>query len=83
MDAVVDERQNIVGHDAFQGFTVEKAKPEPEAIELWAAEKSLALRLEVVIEIAHEIDGANLGEGQLLMLAVLGEQVDGVELAEA
>ena len=83
LDTVVDERKEIVGDDAFQGFAIEKSKTEPKAIELGAAKEGFALRFEVVIEIAHKIDGANLGEGKLVVLAVLGEQVDGVELAEA
>src|SRR5579863_307328 len=83
LDAVVDERKEIVGYDAFQGFTIEKSKAEPQAIEFRTAEEGFALGLEVIIEIAYEVDRANLGEGQLLVLAILGEQVDGVELAEA
>jgi hypothetical protein len=83
LDAVVDEREEIVRDDAFQRFTIEETKAEPETIELGTTEEGFALGLEVVIEIAHEIDGANLGEGKLLVFAILGEQVNGVELAEA
>ena len=83
LDAVVDEREQVVGDDAFEGFAVEEPETQPEAIEFRAAEESFAFGLKVVIEIADEIDGSNFGEGNFLMLAVLGEQIEGIKLAEA
>ena len=65
-----------------EGLTVKKAQAKPEAIEFGAAEKGATLGLEVVVKIADEIDGADADEGQLLMLAVGGEKVDGIELTE-
>jgi len=82
LDAVVEEREQVVGDDAFQGFAVEKAKPEPEAIEFGAAEEGFALGLEVVIEIAHEIDAANLGKREFFVFPVLGQEIEGIDLAE-
>ena len=83
MDAVVEQREKIVGDDAFEGQTIKEAEAKPEAIEFGAAEERAALGFEVVIEIAYEVDGADFGERKLFMLAVLGQQVDGIELAEA
>ena len=83
MDAVVEEREQVVGHDAFEGFAVEEAKAQPEAIEFGTAEEGFAPGLEVVIEIANEIDGANFGEGNFFVLAVLGEEIERIKLAEA
>jgi hypothetical protein len=83
LDAVVDEREQIVRDDAFEGFAVEEAQTQPEAIEFGPAKEGFALGLEVVIEVADEIDGANLGKGDFLVFAVLGEEIEGIELAEA
>jgi len=83
LDAVVEEREQVVRDDAFEGFAVEETQAQPEAIKFGAAEEGFALGLEVVVEIAHEIDGANLGEGNFFVLAVLGEEIEGIELAEA
>jgi len=83
LDAVVKEREQIVRYDAFEGFAVEEAEAQPETIEFGAAEEGFALGLEVVIKIADEINGANLGEGDFLVLAVLSEEIKRIELAEA
>ena len=83
LDAVVEEGEQVVGDDTFEGLAVEEAQANPEAVELGAAEKGFALGFEVVVEIADEIDGADLGERELFVFAVLGEQVEGIELAEA
>ena len=56
---------------------------EPEAVEFGAAEKGFAFRFEVLFKVAHEVDGANFGEGKFVMLAVGREQVEGIDLAEA
>ena len=82
LDAVVKKREQVVGDDTFEGLAVEEAQAKPEAVEFGAAEKGAALGFEVVIEIADEVDGADFGERKLLVLAVLGQQVDGIELPE-
>jgi hypothetical protein len=82
LDAVVEQREQIVGDYTFEGLAVKEAQAKPKAIEFGAAEKGATLGLEVVVKIADEIDGADADEGQLLMLAVGGEKVDGIELTE-
>jgi len=83
LDAVVEEGQEIVGEDAFEGLAIEEAEAEPKAVEFGAAKKGFALGCEVVIEIADEINGANAGERKLLVFAIVSEEIEGIELAEA
>ncbi len=83
MDAVVEEREEIVGDDAFERLAVEETQAKPEAIELGTAQEGTALRFEIVVEIADKINRADAGERKLFVLAVLSEEVNGIELAEA
>lgn len=82
LDAVVQERQQIVRNDAFKRIAVKEAEAQPQAIKLGAAQECFALGFKVAIEIAHKIDGANAGEWKLLMLAIVGEKIDRVELTD-
>ena len=82
MEAVVEEAEEVVGDDAFEGVAVDEAEADPEAVEFGAAQEGFALGLVVVGELADEIDGADLGEWVGLMLAVGGEQVDGIGMAQ-
>ena len=52
-------------------------------MKLEAAQECFALGFKVAIEITNKIDGANTGERKLLMLAIVGEQIDWVELTDA
>jgi len=83
LQAVVEEREKVVGDDAFEGVAVGVAEANPEAIELGAAEKRFALGLEIVGELADEVDGADAGQRDGLVLTVGGEQIDGVRLTKA
>ena len=83
MQAVVQQRERVVRHDAFERVIVREAQAHPKPIELWTAEEGFAFRLEVVRELADEIDGADLGKRNLFVLAVGSEDVDGVKLAES
>jgi hypothetical protein len=83
LDTVVQERQQVVGNDAFKSIAVKEAEAKPQAIELGAAEKCFALGLKIAIEITDKIDGANAGERKLLMLAIVGEKIDRVKLTDA
>jgi hypothetical protein len=83
LDAVIEEGEEVVGNDAFEGFAVKVAETEPETIEFGAAEKGFAFRLEVVGEVADKVDGANGCQGKFLMFAVGGEEVEGINLSEA
>ena len=78
MEAVVQEAQEVIGDYAFEGFAVDEAEANPQAVEFGAAEESFAFGFEVVGELADEIDGADLGEGDFFVLTVGGQKVDGV-----
>jgi hypothetical protein len=82
VEAVVEEAEEVVGDDTFQGVAVDEAEADPETVELRAAEKAFPLGLKVVGEFADKIDRADFGERDFLVLAVRGEQVDGVRLAQ-
>src|SRR6266403_2149977 len=45
---VIEQGEQIVGDDAFQGFAVGVAKTYPQAVEFGPAKKRLPLRLEIV-----------------------------------
>jgi hypothetical protein len=82
LDSVVEKRKQIVRSHALQGFTIEKAEAKPQAIEFRPAEKSFALRFEVVIEISDKVDGANLREGKRLVLAARSQKIERVQLSK-
>ena len=83
MEAVVEEPEEVVGDDAFEGVTVDEAEADPEAVELRAAEEGFALGFEVVGEFSDEVDGADFGERDFLVLAVGSQEIDGIGLAQA
>lgn len=83
MEAIVEEAEEVVGDDAFEGVAVEKAEANPKAVELGATEERFSFGFEVVGELTDEIDGADFGERDFFVLAVGRKQVDGVGLAEA
>ena len=83
METVVEQAEEVVGDDAFEGVAVDEAEADPEAIEFGTAEEGFAFGFEIVGELADEIDGADFGERDFFVLAVGSEQVDGVGLTEA
>ncbi len=82
LDTVVEQGEQVIGDHSFDSFPVAVAQAHPQPIQLWTAEESFALRLEVIRELANEIDGTHPEERNLLMLAVRCEQVDGIGLAK-
>ena len=82
MDAVIKQGEEVVWHDAFYGFAIAITKANPESVELGPAEEGLALGFKVVGELTNKINRTNSVEGKLLVLAVGGEEVDGVGLAK-
>ena len=82
MEAIVEEAEQVVGYDAFEGVAVDEAEADPEAVELGAAEEGFALGLEVVGELTDEVDGPDFGEWDFFVFAVGGKQVNGVGLAQ-
>ena len=83
LQAVVEYGEQVVGDDALEGVVVREAQADPEAIEFRAAEKGFAFRLEIVRKFADKVDGADPGKGNLHVLAVRSEDVDGVRLPES
>jgi len=81
--SVVEEGEEVVGDDALDGFVVGVAEAHPEAVELGAAEEDFALGLEVVVEVANEVDGADFFERDGLMLTVGSEDVYGIGVSQA
>src|ERR1700740_1553094 len=83
LQAIVDQREQVIGDDALERFIVRKAQTYPKPVKFGAAQKSFAFRLEVVGELADEIDGTDFSEGNLLVLAVGREDIDRFRLAGA
>ena len=83
MQAVVEEREQVVGDHAFKDVAVGKAKTYPQAIELRTAQEGFALGLEVVGEFADEVNGTDLGKRDLFVLAIGSEEIDRIGLAKS
>src|SRR6266852_4385867 len=80
---VIEQGEQIVGDDAFQGFAVIVAKTYPQAVELGPAKKRLPLRLEIVGEFAHKENRADFSKRHFKVLTIRGQEVDGIALAQA
>ena len=83
MHAVVEQGKQVIGNYAFERVVVCETQADPQAVELGATEKGFALGLKVVVELSDEIDGANFGERDLLVLAFGSKNVNRVRLTEA
>jgi hypothetical protein len=83
LQAVVEEREEVVRDYAFERVAVGVAQADPQAVELGAAEEDFAFGLEIVREFADEIDGADARERKFLVLAFEGEEIDRIGLAQA
>jgi hypothetical protein len=83
LDAVIQQGQQVVRYDAFQGFSVDITEFHPKTIEFGTAQEGLALGLEIVIEITDKIDRSNPGKRDLLVFTVRSEQIDGIDLTKA
>ena len=83
MQPVVQQRQKVVRNNAFEYVAIREAQADPEAIELWPAQKSFAFRLKVVGKLPYKVDGADFSQRNLLVLAIRREDVDRVSLAES
>ena len=60
LNAGVEQGEQVVGHDALDGFVIVELEADPKAIELGTAEECLSLGREVSIKFADEIDGADV-----------------------
>ena len=83
LDAVVKEREQIVGDDAFEDFAVGVAEADPEAIEFRTTQERFAFGFEVTIEFSDEVKGADAVERDLLVLAIGCEEIERIDLAQA
>jgi hypothetical protein len=83
LHTVVEQRKQVVGDDAFEDVVIEEAESNPEAIEFGPAQKGFALRLKVIGELANEINGAHLGEGNLFVFSIGSKEINGIGMAEA
>ena len=83
LNAVVEEAEKVIGDDAFEDFAVSVTEADPKAVEFGSGEKGFTFGLEVAIEFADEIEGADAVEGNLLVLAVGREEIERVDLPEA
>ena len=83
LDAVVEEAEKVIGDDAFEDFAVSVTEADPKTVEFGSREEGFALRLEVAIEFADEVERADAVEGDLLVLAVGREEIERVDLTKA
>jgi len=83
LQAVVVNGEKVVGDDAFEAVAIAEAQADPQAVEFGTTEKSFAFEGDVVVQIADEIDGANLDQGDFLVGAFGSEQVEVFGLGEA
>src|SRR6266850_343873 len=66
---VIEQGEQIVGDDSLQRFPVVVAKAHPQTVELWAAKKGLTFRLEIVGELANEVNRADFPQRNFNVLA--------------
>jgi len=83
METIVEEGEEIVGNDAFEGSVVAEADLDPEAVEFGAAEEGFAFGSEAFCEVANKVDGADFGKGHLLVLAVLRQKIESFGAGQA
>jgi hypothetical protein len=83
LHAVIEQRQQVVGDDAFQRFAIVIAQPHPQSIELRPAEKRLAFRFELIRELADKKNRSHFAQRNLHVLAIGSQQVDGIVLPQA
>lgn len=82
MDAVVEQREQVVWDHAFDSFSVAIAQTNPEPVQFGAAQEGFALWFKVIREFPDKINRANPYERNLLMLAIRSQKVDGIGLPE-
>jgi len=82
LNAVVEKAEKVIGDDAFEDFAVGVAETDPETIEFGSGEEGFALRLEVAVEFADEVERADAVEGNLFVLAVGCEEIERVDLTK-
>src|SRR5437660_10743979 len=64
LQTIIQQRQQVVRHYALQGFAIAVTQLYPQTVEFGPAQKRLALGLEVVGKLAHEIDGSYPHQGE-------------------
>src|SRR2546430_5245446 len=64
LQTIIQQRQQIVGHYSFQGFSIAVTQLYPQSVQFRPAQERLALWFEVVGKLAHEIDGSYAHQGE-------------------
>jgi hypothetical protein len=75
LQAVVVNGEEVVRNNAFEAVAITEAQADPQAVEFGTTEKGFAFEGDVVVQIADEIDGADLHEGDFFMSAFGSEEV--------
>jgi hypothetical protein len=83
LQAVVEQREQVIGYNAFECGSIGEAQAYPQAIELRAAQKSFAFRLKVVRKLSYKIDRTDFSQRNLLVLTIRSEDVNRVSLPQS
>jgi hypothetical protein len=83
LQAIIEQTEEIIGDYTLEDFAIGVAHANPQAIEFRAAEENFSFGFEFTVELADKIDRTNAGEGDFLVLALGGKQVNRVAVREA
>lgn len=76
LHASIEEIEQIIGDEAFHGVAIAVPQSHPQAVQFRSTEKSLAFRLERIVELAHEVNGLQIRKWYGAVFSVQGEQVN-------
>ena len=82
MHAAIQKGKQIIGDDALNGVFVAELQPDPQSIQLRSGEKGFALGLEIISELAHEINTPNFFHCKIPLLPLGREQFKCLRIAE-
>ena len=83
LNAVVEHGKQVIRYDTLDCFAVAVPKTHPQPIQLGTAKEGLALWFEVIGKLANKINRTHPPKRNLLVLPLLGKQVDRIGLAQA
>jgi hypothetical protein len=78
MQTVVEEGQQVVGDNALQRCVVAKSHFYPQTVQLGTIQKRFAFRSELFVQVPDKVDRPNLPYCHFLMLALGGQQIEGL-----
>ena len=82
MHAAIQQGEQIIGDDAFNGVFVAELQADPQSIQLGPGEECLALGLEIVGEFAYKINTPNILHRKSPLLPIGCEQLKCLRIAE-